>query len=329
MSRLIPIAALAALGFVASTNAVGDDLEGRVTATDGWVAYRVPMIAGVDPPCCYSVYDGTATQKGCDLDGRSWNFASDHDDPAVAPDGTLAMYFRVEHGRVERVRAVAASCPVHTESTVRWIDSIDPAKSVAMLSSLLDRKTTDTEDGGLVAIAYHADASATGALTARVERSQSFKEREQALFWLGRTRGAEGANVVEHYATTNADPQLRAKAIFALTQSKVPGVYAHILTMAQDDPAEDVRAQAFFWLVHMDDAHAKDDIMASLKTEGSDRVRAQAVFALSQLRNGAADDALIAVLRGDYPRAAKKSAVFWLGQSRTPQAMAYFDAVLK
>ena len=328
MSRLMPIAALAALGFVASANAVGDNLEGRVTAIDGWVAYRVPMIAGVDPPCCYSVYDGTATKKGCDLDGRSWSFATDHD-PAAAPEGTLAMYFRVEHGRVERVRAVAASCPVRTESKVRWIDSIDPANSVAMLSSLLDRNTADTEDDDLVALAYHADAAATGALTARVERSHSFKEREQALFWLGLTRGAEGANVVEHYATISADPKLRAKAIFALTQSKVPGVYAHILTMAHNDPAEDVRAQAFFWLVHMDDAHAKDDIMASLKTEGSDRVRAQAVFALSRLRNGAADDALIAVLRGDYPRAAKKSALFWLGQSGTPQAVAYFDEALK
>ena len=329
MQRLTSIAALAALAFVASANAVGGDLESRVTASDGWVAYRVPMISGVDPPCCYSVHDGSSTKKGCDLDGHSWSFASDHDDPAVALDGTLAMYFRVEHGRVERVRAVAASCPVRTESAVRWIDSIDPANSVAMLSSLLDRKTADASDGSLVALAYHADAAATRALTARVEHSPSFKEREQALFWLGHTRGTEGAQVIEHYATTNADPKLRAKAIFALTQSKVPDVYAHILTMAHDDPAEDVRGEAFFWLAHMDNARAKGDIIASLNTEGSDRVRERAVFALSQLHNGAADDALISVLRGNYPRAVKKSALFWLGQSGTPQAMAYFDEALK
>jgi hypothetical protein len=329
MQLLTPIAALAALGLVASASAASGDLESRVTASDGWVAYRVPMVTGVDSPCCYSVHDGTATKKGCDLDGHSWSFAADHDDPAVALDGTLAMYFRVEHGRVERVRAVGASCPVHTEGTVRWIESIDPGNSVAMLSSLLDRKTADAENGSLVALAYHADASATRALAARVERSHPFKEREQALFWLGQTRGAEGADIVEHYATIDADPKLRAKAIFALAQSKTPDVYAHILTMAHDDPAEDVRGEAFFWLSHMDDARAKDDIIASLKTEGSDRVREQAVFALSQLHNGAADDALVAMLRGDYPRAVKKSALFWLGQSGTPQAMAYFDAVLK
>jgi hypothetical protein len=329
MQRLTPIAALAALGFAASANAVSDDLEGRVTASDGWVAYRVPMVAGVDEPCCYSVRDGAATKKGCDLDRRNWSFAWDHDDRAAALDGTLVMYLRVEHGRVERVRAVGASCPVRTEGTVRWIDPVDPANSVAMLSSLHDRHAADVEDGGLVALAYHADASATRALTARAEPSHPFKEREQALFWLGQTRGAEGADVVEHYATTDADPKLRAKAIFALSQSKAADVYAHILTMAHDDPAEHVRGEAFFWLVQMDDARAKDDIIASLKTESSDRVREQAVFALSQLHDGAADEALIAVLRGDYPRAVKKPALFWLGQSGSPRAMAYFDEALK
>jgi hypothetical protein len=295
MRHVTPIATLAVLGLIVSANAASGDLESRVTASDGWVAYRVPMSASVDPPCCYSVHDGSATTKGCDLDGHSWGFASDHNDPAAALDGTLSMYFRVEHGRVERVRAVAASCPVHTENTVRWLESVDPANSVAMLSSLLDRKTADTGDATLVALAYHPG----------------------------------GADVIEHYATTNPDPKLRAKAIFPLTLSKGPDAYAHILTIAHDDPAEEVRGEAFFWLAQMNYASAKDDIIASLKTEGSDRVREQAVFALSQLHNGAADDALIAVLRGDYPRAVKKSAMFWLGQSGTPQAMAYFDETLK
>jgi hypothetical protein len=325
MPRLTPIAALAALGFFANANAVSDDLEARVTASDGWVAYSVPMVAGVDSPCCYSVSNGAVTKKGCDLDGGSWSFASDHDDPAVAIDGTLAIYLRVDHGHVERVRATGSSCPVRTESTVRWIDPIDPASSVAMLSSL-DRQAAD---GSLVALAYHADASATRALITRAERSHPLREREQALFWLGQTRGAEGADVVEHYATTDADPKLRAKAIFALAQSKAPDVYAHILAMAHDDPAEHVRGEAFFWLVQMGNPRAKNDIIASLKTESSDQVREQAVFALSRLHDGAADDALIAVVRGDYPRAVKKRALFWLGQSGSPQAMAYFDEALK
>jgi hypothetical protein len=329
MQRLMPIAALAALGCVASANAANDNLEARVTASDGWVAYRVPMIAGADGPCCYQVRGGSVTRKGCDLDSRSSSFGSDDDNPTAMPDDTLAVYLRVEHGRVESVRAVGASCPVKTASTVRWVDPVDSSNSIAMLSSLLDRNEGDPDDHGLVALAHHADTSATRALAARAEPSRPFKEREQALFWLGQRRGVEGAEVIERYATTDADPNLRAKAVFALSQSNVPDAYSHILTIARGDPVDHVRSEAFFWLVQIGDARAKDDIIAALNRESSDKVREQAVFALSQLGDGAAEEALITLLRGDYSRAVKKQALFWLGQSGSPQAMAYFDEALK
>jgi len=65
-----------------------------------------------------------------------------------------------------------------------------------MLSSLLDHRAADAEDGGLVALAYHAHASAMRALTGRAGPSHSFKEREHALFWLGQTRGEEARAVL-------------------------------------------------------------------------------------------------------------------------------------
>lgn len=328
MHRSMSIAALAALGFAAGATAASDNLADRVTARDGWVAYSVPLIGGVDGPCCYSVR-GKDTKKGCDLDERSWSFDVHPIDPAVAADGTLAVYLKVERGRVERVRAVAASCPVRIGSPVHWIESVEPASSVAMLSPLLDRKAGDADDHGLIALAHHADASAMRALTERAEPSHSLKERQQALFWLGQIRGAEGADVIERYATTDADPELRSKAVFALSQSKAPQAYAHILKIAHNDADEEVRGESHFWLAQMDDPRARNDIIAALKTESSDEVREKAVFALSQLDDGAADEALIAVLRGDYPRGVKKQALFWLGQSGSPQAMAYFDEALK
>jgi hypothetical protein len=328
MRRLALITALAALGLTA--NATSDDLENRVIADDGWVAYRVPMVTGADGPCCYVIRAGAATRRDCNLDERSWSFGSDRADPAAALDGTLAVYLFVEHGRVERVHALSASCPVRTASTVRWIDPVDPTSSVAMLSSLLDRNAAgSTYEHGLVALAYHHGHAAMRALATRAEPSHPREEREQALFWLGQARGAEGAKVVEHYATTDADPELREHAIFALSQSRAPDAYAHILAIAQRDPAEQVRSEALLWLAQMNDHRARDDIVAALKSESSDDVREEAVFALSQLEGGDADDALIAVLRGDYSRAVKKQALFWLGQSGSPRAMAYFDEALK
>ena len=328
MMRLALITALAALGLTA--NAIADDLETRVIASDGWVAYRVPMVAGAGGPCCYAIRAGAATRENCNLDERSLSFGSDRADPVAALDRTLAVYLRVERGRVERVLALSASCPVQTPSTVRWVDPVDPASSVAMLSSLLDRNAAgSTGDHGLVALAYHHGNGATRALASRAEPSHPREEREQALFWLGQVRGVEGAEVVEHYATTDADPGLREHAIFALSQSRAPDAYAHILAIAQRDPAEHVRSEALFWLAQMNDTRARDDIVAALKSESSDDVREDAVFALSQLDGGEADDALIAVLRGDHSRAIRKQALFWLGQSGSPRAMAYFDEALK
>jgi len=328
MQRSMVIAALAALGFTASTNAANDNLDSQVTARDGWVAYSVPRIAGVDGPCCYSVR-GDDAKKGCDLDERRGSFTTDHDDRAVRPDDTLAVYLKVENGRVERIRALATSCPVSTSSAVRWIESVDATNSVSMLSSLLDRKMGDAVDHGLIALAHHAGPSAMRALAARAEPSHPLKERSQALFWLGQVRGAEGADLIERYATADDDPELRTKAIFALSQSNAPDAYAAVLKIAHSDRNEDVRGDAFFWLAQMKDARAKDDIIASLKTESSEEVQVKAVFALSQLDDGTADEALISVLRGDYSRAVRKQALFWLGQSGTPRAMAYFDEALK
>lgn len=327
MQRVTLIAALAALGFVTNAAAADDSLERRVTQSDGWVAYDVPLVAGTEGPCCYTIR-GAHSNKGCELDKRNWNLGADNADPEIAHDDTLAVYVKVENGRIQRVRALAASCPIYTASTVRWIDSVNPTSSVAMLSSLLDRQAGDAEDHGLVALAHHADASATAVIVKRAEPSHSFKEREQALFWLGQTRGVEGAKVIEHYAVTDADPKLREKAVFALAQSNAPDAYPAILKVAHDDANEHARGEALFWLAQTEDPRAKDDIIASLKAESSDKVREQAVFALSQL-NGAADEALISLLRGDYSRGVKKQALFWLGQSGSPQAMAYFDEALQ
>ena len=328
MRRMISAAALAAVGFT-SPHAAGNELEGRVTQSDGLVAYSVPMIDGQQGPCCYGIHGRAVVQKGCNLDGRGMSVVTDDDDRKAAFDDTLTIYLRVERGHIGRVQAFSASCPVQTASTVRWIDPVDPANSIAMLSSLVDRNTTgDPDDHGLVALAYHAGAAATRSLAMHAERSHRREEREQALFWLGQTRGVEGADVIERYATTDADPKLREHAIFALSESKAPDAYEHILAIAHKDPAEHVRSQAYFWLAQMDDARARNDIIAALKSESSDEVREEVVFALSQLEDGA-DEALIAVLRGDYPRAVKKQALFWLGESGSPLAMAYFDEALK
>lgn len=178
------VAALAALAIAANAAAATNDLAGAVTARDGWVAYSVPMVAGIDGPCCYTVRSGARTKSGCDLDQSGWSVTR-VDNGSLPRDGTLAVYLKVERGRVERVHAIAASCPVRAASPVRWIDSVAASNSVALLSSLLDRQTKQAEDGSLMALAYHADAD--DALIAVVRGNYSRPVKKQALFWLGQS----------------------------------------------------------------------------------------------------------------------------------------------
>jgi hypothetical protein len=318
--------ALAVFGAAHASAATG--LRAQVTHEDGWVAWQVPMVAGAGAPCCFTWRRGTVADGGCNLDGRDWSFGtgSKH----ALDDSMLAVYAHVVRGRIDRVRAVAAACPVESKDAIRRIAPVAPAQSVALLSDWLagsDGKPHDDEPA-LAALAYHEDASATHALAAQAGPKHDEEARAQALFWLGQTRGVEGADIVEHYATTDADPDLREKAVFALSQSKAGDPYARILSISRSDRTAHVRSQALFWMAQTEDARASADITAALANEASDDVREQAVFALSQLKDGQAEDALIAIVRGNYPRDAKKQALFWLGQSGSPRAIQALDDVL-
>jgi HEAT repeat protein len=326
MKRLLALAMFAATASTAASAA--DPLAARVKQADGWVAWDVPMAAGAGDPCCWSGRgDRGAGRIGCDLDGRNVGFST-NDDPKPPGTGTLTVYAHVAHARMDDVRAFEASCPVHAASAIRHIDGVAAADSVGMLAEWMATPDAKHDDDALAAIAYHADPAATRLLASRAEPSHERKQREDALFWLGQARGADGAAIVERYATTDGDPKLREHAIFALSQSNAGDPYERIHAIAGSDPAEHVRSQALFWMAQMNDKRAARDITAAIESEASSSVREQAVFALSQLEGGAGDDALIALLRGNYPRDVKKQALFWLGESGSPRAMQYFDEAL-
>ena len=324
MRRVILGALLAAV--CADTAIAADSLEARVKQSDGWVAWNVPMVADAGAPCCFSS-NRNWHRTGCNLDDRNRDFGTT-DDPRPPVSDTLTVYAHVAHARIDDVRAYEASCPVQSNGEIRHIDGVAAPDSIGLISSWMEGPEARRDELGLAAIAYHADGMATRLLASRAEPAHPRKEREDALFWLGQSRGAEGAAIVERFATTDADPKLREHAIFALSESHAGDPYARIHAISQSDPSDHVRSQALFWMAQMKDARAAADITAAISRETSGDVREQAVFALSQLDGEKGDEALIALLRGDYPRDVKKQALFWLGESGSPKAMQYFDEAL-
>jgi hypothetical protein len=322
---LAPIVLLMLAGSAAATE---PDLGRRIAQQDGWVAWQVPKVADAGMACCFQMHGKHVLQSGCDLEGNSWGNSDDQRPPQGTSDA-LDVYLRVSHGKVDKVRAFSASCPVRDADKVRWLDNVAPQASVAFLAaSSAAAPSEDIFDAELAALAMHADPAATPALRDLSGQSHPRKVREQSLFWLGQMRGADGAQIVEHAATTDADPELRAHAVFVLSEAHGVDGYAAIHRIAQSDSSGHVREQALFWMAQTGDARARNDITAAIGKETSKDVREQGVFALSQLKEGEADAALIALVRGNYPREVKQQALFWLGQSGSDEAIKFLDDVL-
>lgn len=319
---------LALMSIACSALAAEPELSKRIAQQDGWVGYHVPMVADAGTPCCFEWHGKNPTHAACELEGRNWNI-SISDDPGMPKSDTLNVYLRVAHGQIEKVRAFGDSCALKDADRVHWLDDVSSADSVALLArAAAAASAEDTADADLTAMALHADASATPALAQLADSTHRQQLREQALFWLGQARGAAGAQIVEHAATTDPDPEFRANAVFALSQSHGTDAYATILRIAQTDASDHVREQALFWMAQTEDARAQKDIIAAIEKDPSDDVREQAVFALSQLKDKQADTALIALVRGHYPRKVKEQALFWLGQSGSNEALKFLDEVL-
>lgn len=302
-------------------------LDSRLRASgDGWVAYDVPMVDDAGTPCCFD--NDARRDKVCHLDGHSWNFGThDHEPPRIGP-ATLTVYVHRHAGTPDRVRALASTCAVRADAPIARLGEVDADDSARWLQQWIAAPQAGKDaETAMGALAYQAGASATKALETLSEAKAPREQRKNALFWLGQTRGRDGAAVVERVARHDADADVREHAVFSLSQAKAIDGYAVIHDVAQHDAATQVRSQSLFWMAQTGDARAAKDIRAALREERDAGVREQAVFALSQLDSGA-DAALIEVLRSDAPREVKEKAMFWLGQSGSDEALRFLDGVL-
>jgi HEAT repeat protein len=78
------------------------------------------------------------------------------------------------------------------------------------------------------------------------------------LFWLARSRGKSGYDVVAKIAASDESDKLREHAIYALTQSKQPEAIPTVIRIAREDKSPRVRKQAMFWLGQSRDRRALD-----------------------------------------------------------------------
>jgi hypothetical protein len=298
---------------------------------DGWASWEVPAVDDAPAMCCFGWKDAPGAAPTCKLDERQNGYSSRDEQTTDA----VRVYARMRDGKPERVRALAANCPVQTATAIQDLGKADENASVQWLAGLMKSAADDADAGRksrsdlLAALAVHRAASALDALSALARSDARLDARKDAVFWLAHVRGAAGARVATELMFDDPNPKLREHAAFAVTQSKSTQIATDLIRLATTDRDPQVRGQAWFWLAHTGAAQTETAIDAALGKESERRVRDQAIFALSRLPEERATSALIKVAENQsLSRADRKKAIFWLAQADSDRATAYLDRVV-
>jgi len=278
-----------------------------------WMAYTVPMVAGRHGTWCG---DDQRTRKLM-LEG---------------PD-TLVVLFRFEKQALDRVRVATIDCQFDAGGLpVALLTGVVPAQSVELLTGLATaqaQKGRAHVDQLVSAIAMHRDATADRALESMIATSQPEVLREKALFWLANSRGRSGFEAVRKVLQSDPSDRMREKAAFDMTLTHEPEAMPVLEQAAKSDKTPHVRSQAWFWLARRGGEQEASRIAEAARQDPDAGVRRQAVFALEQIPGGKGIPELIRLVKGSSDPKVREQAMFWLGRSKDPQAVRFFEDVLK
>ena len=237
-------------------------IRAAVSAAAGpkWIGYAVPAIPGdSNNSCCWS-----DNGRGCGLEGgRNTVAASAAPATPVRLEGPshVVILMRYEQVGAEKLRVFSPDCPLDAGGLpFYWISNVKPAESVAMLVSWLEKRqkggVRNGSEAAIHAIALHAGSEAEAALTKFSSLSTAEQTRKSTLFWLAKSRGKTGYDVVAKTATADNSDKVREHAVFALTQSNQPEAIPTVIRIAREDKSPRVRKQAMFWLGQSRDKRA-------------------------------------------------------------------------
>jgi hypothetical protein len=255
----------------------------------------------------------------------------------------IVIFARLASRSIDRVAVADTRCTVDAGTkTVYFLDQVAPAESVALLTALVRQEagepgSRDDEGGGdkghgrrnaLVAIALTADPAADRVLAEFVAPSNPRWLRRDAAFWLGASRGAAGAAIVERLARSDKDTAFREHLTFVLSLTGDHGIDT-LIDLARSDASSGVRGQALFWLGQKAGEKAISTLGHAVDADPDHDVRLKAVFAISQLPKDQSVPKLIELARTHRDPEVRKQAMFWLGQTGDERAVEFFEAVLR
>ncbi len=236
------------------TMAFAGDLSAQIRSSGpAWFGYAVKTKRG-DHGCCWN-------GGGCALeDTHSGVTVNGHADQPVQLEGsdTLALLFRVENDRVEKIRAYSLACPLDAGGLpFTWITNVPAAQSIGFLDKLIHAASSNSFAGEAVfALSVHDDPIALDTLIQLAKADGSAHVREQALFWLAQRAGARAVETITNAVLNDPDTNVKRRAVFALSQLPHEEGVPKLIEIARTQRNPEVRKQAFFWLGQSKDPRA-------------------------------------------------------------------------
>ncbi len=310
-----------------ATDNLKRDLDSLVRQTKEpvWAGYEVPIVPGNHCMCC-----GEHGWRGvCHLEGGD-NFHQNNDDEMVPSGGTLLVLYRIEQGRIDKIRAFSGKCELDAGGRdVYWWTEVDPRQSLAFLESqVVEARSSKLGERAILAVALHEHKGAGEILESFADDDQDKDIADKAIFWLGAARGESGLESLQRVEKRIRDTDLREQITFAFYISKADGAMTKLIEMAKHDEHDEVRGQALFWLGQKAGSEASRAIKDAVENDPDLDIKKKAVFALSQLPPDEGVPLLIDVAKTHRHPKVRKQAMFWLGQSGDPRALALFEEIL-
>lgn len=169
--------------------------------------------------------------------------------------GPVRLVLSVHDGRVERLREyVGPDRGVHADSDLGTVSTAEAARYLTPLIESADGSVAQQAMEALIL----ADSTDPWPTLLRVARAPATSRRVErsAAFWLsqGATEKLGLADVEER----GTDDEVRAQAVFALSQQPRETSVPELLTVARESKHPIARARALFWLGQSGDPRALD-----------------------------------------------------------------------
>ncbi len=297
-------------------------------ATEGqWLAFSLPAQAGTHSPCCWKGKWNGMGESGCSLESRHQSYGTRSDSPLA---DMVIVFGEIREGQVHELRVVGESCPVNANGArVTWIGSVDDTAGLDWLESVARSDRDDSVGGSaLFAMALHRNPGA-GQRLYSLAKEVDGDLSEEAIFWLGESRGEQGFKLLKKLLAELPRGERRREINFALSQNDTAGAADLLFEISKSDPDPEQRGEAMFWLAQAYPQRAKGWLPEVIDIETDEDVLEQAVFAISQLPDGMGDQVLLDLAQdGQAPRVVRRQAIFWLAQSDNDSSVAALTELL-